>query len=133
MYVYHTDQTGEYGGDRESGPRLKGWMVTGAEGRYEYATIRPASYPGNRFAAHVHVQFWGNGVPPQFANDLLFEDDPLVREAERERSRALGEFGFVRRGELRGGVLRITHNFRLKERGDRFEESVLHGRRACKV
>jgi protocatechuate 3,4-dioxygenase beta subunit len=130
MYVYQTDITGEYGGTRESGPRLRGWLTTDSGGRYEYRTIRPAPYPGGRIPAHIHVQFWGQDVPPQWADDVLFEDDKLVGAADRERSRALGSFAFVLPVDAHGQVVR---NYRLKSDGDRFEDSIMHGRRNCQA
>ena len=51
LYVYQTDATGHYapGPDQTHGRRhgrLRGWMKTDADGRYEFRTIRPAPYPG---------------------------------------------------------------------------------------
>ena len=61
LFVYHTDAKGHYNRWPGSAPRLKGWMKTGPDGRYEYRTIRPGAYPGGRTAAHVHTQMWGAG------------------------------------------------------------------------
>src|SRR5262245_52152153 len=74
MYLYHTDAHGIYNEKRtfQVAPRLQGWLRTDAQGRYEYRTIRPAQYPDANIAAHVHYQFWGPGVPPQNAEELLF-------------------------------------------------------------
>lgn len=83
LYVYQTDATGRYSASGEV-PRLRGWMRTDGEGRYRYRTIRPAAYPGRGFAAHVHTQAWGGGYEPQWNRDLLFADDPLLPDRERE-------------------------------------------------
>ena len=52
LYVYQTDTTGVYstsgaGGDNRN-TRIHGVMRTGPDGRYEFRTIRPASYPGTQ-------------------------------------------------------------------------------------
>lgn len=134
LYVYQTDATGHYAPRGMRAPRIRGWMKTGAEGRYQYRTIRPAPYPERRFAAHIHTQLWGGGYEPQWNTDLLFADDALITARERAESESLGRFGFIR-APVRGadGILRSTHDLRLKSRGDRFEESILHGLEACGV
>lgn len=134
LYVYQTDATGYYAPRGVRAPRIRGWMKTGAEGRYQYRTIRPGAYPERRNAAHIHTQLWGGGYEPQWNTDLLFADDPLITARERAESESLGRFGFIQ-APVRGadGVLRATHNLRLKPRGDRFEDNILHGLEACGV
>jgi protocatechuate 3,4-dioxygenase beta subunit len=134
LYVYQTDATGYYAPRGVRAPRIRGWMKIGAEGRYQYRTIRPAAYPERRFAAHIHTQLWGGGYPPQWNTDLLFADDPLISARERAESESLGRFGFIQ-APVRGadGILRCTHDLRLKSRGDRFEDNILHGLEACGV
>lgn len=127
LYVYQTDATGRYAASGDV-PRLRGWMRTDGEGRYRYRTIRPAAYPGREFAAHVHTQAWGGGYEPQWNRDLLFADDPLLPDRERDASREAGRFAWVCAPE-RGadGVSRCVHNLRLKAHGDRFEANTRHG------
>jgi protocatechuate 3,4-dioxygenase beta subunit len=127
VYVYQTDITGRYQKLPGQPPRLRGWMKTDAEGRYQYRTIRPAPYPGNDIPAHVHTQLWGAGWPAQYNEDLNFADDRFVKEADRRRSSALGSFAFVCAPRLVAGVQHCTHNLRLKPQGDRFEENTRHG------
>lgn len=131
MYLYHTDQRGSYGFRPGVGPRLQAWLRTDETGRYRYTTVRPGVYPSRTEPAHVHYQFWGSGVPAQWAPDLVFDDDPLVSTAVRERSRAAGRFAFVARPEVRDGVMHVRQDFRLKAAGDAFEEVTRHGLRAC--
>ena len=128
LYVYQTDTTGRYSDTPGAPPRLRGWVRTDASGHYEYRTIRPAPYPGGRVPAHVHTQLWGDGAPPQWGTELLFDDDPALPAAERERSKALGRFAFVcapRRDAH--GWLHCRHDLRLKTSGDRIEANSRHG------
>ena len=94
LYVHHTNAEGVYapvpgtpapgatGWARRHG-HLRGWLVTGPDGRYEVRTIRPAPYPDRGLPAHVHV-FVSDGVhPPYYLNDVTFQDDPLVTPAYR--------------------------------------------------
>lgn len=82
VYVYHTDHEGYYrkGTTSSSNPRLKGTMITNAEGKYEYRTIKPASYPNSRNPAHVHYVITGNGREKQYT-ELQFEGDRWLRES----------------------------------------------------
>lgn len=128
LYVYQTDAEGLYSRPLRRTPRLRGWVRTDAAGRYEYRTIRPGSYPSRRAAAHVHVQLWGAGYEPQYSTDLLFADDPLLPDRDRQRSREAGAFAHVcEPGRASGGELFCTHHHRLKTQGDELEESIRHG------
>lgn len=127
LYVYQTDSTGRYNPVPNRPPRLRGWMKTDSQGRYEYRTIRPAPYPEREFAAHVHTQLWGGGWPAQWNEELLFADDRFLKEGDRSRSTALGRFAFVCAPRRVDGIQRCTHNLRLKPKGDTFEENTRHG------
>ena len=128
VYVFHTDSSGYYNRQRGEPPRLRGWMRTDGAGRYAYRTIRPAPYPERRNAAHVHVQLWGEETPPQWGTTLEFADDPLLPAAEREKSAALGRFGFVCSPSRDAqGVEHCRHDLRLKTTGDEFEANSRHG------
>jgi len=61
----------------EGEPRLKGWVKTGADGRFEFLTIQPAPYPRGEVPAHVHIHAWGGGYPRQWFM-LEFAGDPLL-------------------------------------------------------
>lgn len=132
LYVYQTGLDGRYspvGGI----PRLRGYMKTDANGRYSYRTIRPGSYPNTTIAAHIHTQAWGAGYEPQWNRDLNFADDPFVSENQKRDSAAAGRFAWIcdakpdADADGEGGLLRCTHNLRLKPRGDYFESNTRHG------
>src|SRR5262245_35963082 len=108
VFAYHTDATGHYDAP-SSGPhswRLRGWVKTDADGRFEFTTIRPAPYPNRHTAAHVHIVLEGPGVPRQ-SKGLLFEGDPLLTAAERQESTRAGRFGEIRPVETRAGVQHV--------------------------
>ncbi len=134
LYAYQTDVTGRYARPPVTSPRIRGWMRTDEHGRFEFRTIRPGSYPNRQTEAHIHTQLWGPGAPPQWGPDLLFADDPLLPDATRRASEALGRFLFVvtpvRRND---GVFETTLDIRLKNAGDRFESNILHGLEPCGV
>lgn len=103
MYAYHTDATGVYpraseerGNSRRHG-RLRAWLVTDAQGRYQFETIRPAPYPDSTIAAHIHATLTRDGQSERWIEDFLFEDDRLVTDRQRRDSEAEGRFGFVLR------------------------------------
>lgn len=120
LYVYHTDARGLYseqdGSGQEPQPRIKGWVRTDREGRYEFQTTRPGAYPSRRNPAHIHVKAYGAGHPEQWLPDFLFEDDPLVTAETRARYRDLGPFSpimLVTRDA--DGRLRCARDIRLEK------------------
>lgn len=134
VYAYQTDAKGHYARFPDRTPRIKGWVRTDAGGHFELLTIRPGNYPNRSTEAHVHTQLWGPGAPPQWGPDLNFGDDELLRADRKKESEALGKFGFVKipvRGK--DGVYATDWNIRLKERGDVFEDNILHGVEPCGV
>jgi protocatechuate 3,4-dioxygenase beta subunit len=115
VFAYHTDRTGIYD-ERSAGPhswRLKGWSKTDAEGRFEFRTIRPGAYPQNNQAAHVHFTVFAPDGSRYHAGELEFEDDKLVPERQRASSRALGEFGSVRRVRREGATEHVDVALRI--------------------
>jgi protocatechuate 3,4-dioxygenase beta subunit len=116
LYVYQTDATGRYstsGGDNRN-TRLHGSMLTNAEGRYEFASIKPASYPGSRVPAHIHAYVSGPGYPEYWIDEYWFQDDPFVKEDDRQKFASAGPFS---------PILKLTRQ------GD----GVLHGVRDIKI
>lgn len=64
VFAYQTDRGGLYDAPAK-GPhswRLRGWVRTGADGRFTFETIRPGSYPNSNNPPHVHfTAFLANG------------------------------------------------------------------------
>ncbi len=134
LYAYQTDSKGRYIHLPSKSPRIKGWMRTDAEGRFEFLTIRPGPYPNRTEAAHIHFQLWGPDVPAQWNVDLLFEDDTLIKADKRAESASLGKFTFIK-APVKGpdGFFETTLDIRLKPAGDTFEDMILHGVKPCGV
>lgn len=85
IYLYHTDIYGYYGrnGEHRHG-RYRGWLLTDKQGRYEFKTIKPAPYPENRFAAHIHTTLTTKNLKEDWIDNYLFEGDSLISTRERE-------------------------------------------------
>jgi protocatechuate 3,4-dioxygenase beta subunit len=114
VFAYHTDRDGAY--DRPGSPahswRLRGWAQTDADGRFEFATIRPGAYPSRRQAAHVHLIVFTAKVC-YHAGEVLFDDDALLTAADREPSKQAGDFGEVRPVRREGATEHVDINLRL--------------------
>jgi protocatechuate 3,4-dioxygenase beta subunit len=115
IFAYHTDGTGLYAKPGASDPwRLKGWVVTDAQGRFEFTTIRPAAYPGREIPAHVHLTLISKCCGRQSA-EAMFDDDPLATPDYRSRNREV-IFGKIdRRAD---GSQETSYTLRLRARGD---------------
>ncbi|MGH9906852.1 MAG: protocatechuate 3,4-dioxygenase [Pyrinomonadaceae bacterium] len=119
LFVYQTDATGVYsttgdGGDNRN-TRIHGLMRTNAEGRYEFRTIKPGSYPRTRNAAHIHAYVSGPGYPEYWIDEYLFADDPFVTEDVRQRFAGKGSFSPIlslTRGS--DGVLRGVRDIKVE-------------------
>ena len=95
LSVYHTDARGNYSpsvsGDNKT-TRLRGKMTTGGDGRYEFRTIKPASYPNSTVTAHVHAYVVAEGIREYWIDNYVFEGDPFMSEADRQRLSSAGNF-----------------------------------------
>ena len=115
LYVYHTDASGRYTRNPLSRtPRLRGWMKTGPEGHYEFRTIKPGAYPGERIPAHIHATIAAPGQREKWIEDFLFADDPNVSPAAVAKAQGQGSFSNVlklTRGQE--GIWRAVRDIRL--------------------
>ena len=118
IFAYHTDHRGIYAPEGAADPwRLKGWAVTDPQGRFEFHTIRPGSYPAESVPAHIHITLVTKCCGRQ-SSELMFEDDPLVTKAYRERERTIDikQYGKVERAADGSQVTSCT--IRLRTKGD---------------
>lgn len=116
LYIYHTDATGYYNkNDDPFHPRLRGWMRTGADGKYEFRTIKPAPYPHRATPAHIHAHLYGPGYPEYWIDEYWFEGDPFI--TAENRSKLTGRGGFNSIIALKrdaGGILRGVRDIKLE-------------------
>lgn len=90
LFVYQTDATGVYstsgnGGDNRN-TRIHGIVRSGSDGRYEFRTIKPGSYPASRNPAHIHAYISGPGYPEYWIDEYHFSDDPFVTDDMRSKA-----------------------------------------------
>jgi protocatechuate 3,4-dioxygenase beta subunit len=107
LYVYHTDNKGEYSpapGQKEARRHghLRGWVKTDAQGRYKLTTIRPASYPQGRNPQHIHPIIDEPGKGYYYIDEYLFDDDPYLTAQERTRQEARGGAGIIKLTKVNG-------------------------------
>ncbi len=62
-----------------------GRMMTDAEGRYEFVTIRPGAYPWRNHPnawrpAHIHFSLFGRAFTQRLVTQMYFADDPLLNQ-----------------------------------------------------
>ncbi len=120
LLVYQTDATGVYSTRAQDGinrnTRINGAMRTDAQGRYEFRTIKPGSYPGSRNPAHIHAYVSGPGYPEYWIDDFLFADDPFVTEEMKNRLGSKGSFSSVLKLERgQDGILRGARDIRIEK------------------
>jgi len=116
IYFYHTDTEGFYGrgnGEARHG-HFRGWLLTGANGKYEFQTIKAAPYPERKFAAHIHMTLTGKNFKEDSIDSILFEGDRLISTSERETAGKKGGFNPILKLEKGAdGILRGTRDIQL--------------------
>ena len=100
MYVYHTDAKGLYSQspNQRHGQvhgHLRGWVRTGADGKYSITSIRPASYPSRNAPQHIHPIIKEPGTSFYWIDEYLFDDDPLLSDEEKKHQEKRGGSGIV--------------------------------------
>lgn len=110
LYVYHTDKEGLYsategasGWGRRHGYN-RGWIKTGADGRYTFYTIKAGQYPSRNIVAHIHPTILEPDGRYYYLEDYYFEGDNLLGERERSpenpRGGTAGVLHFQEEGDL---------------------------------
>lgn len=101
LYAHQTNAEGAYAGgtpesewSRRHG-RLRGWVKTGSDGRYQFATIKPAPYPTHSEPAHVHLTVLEPGRRPYWIDDVVFAGDYRVDDDYRRSRENRGGSGIV--------------------------------------
>lgn len=103
LYYWQTDASGHYspklGLDQRAlrHGHIRGWVKTGADGRYAIYTIRPAPYPGRNIPAHIHISVKEPSIANEYyIDDWVFDDDPLLTTVERRKLENRGGSGILR-------------------------------------
>ncbi|MGB7201182.1 MAG: hypothetical protein WBD16_02820 [Pyrinomonadaceae bacterium] len=115
IYFYHTDKFGIYGraGQHKHG-RYRGWMLTDANGRYEFTSIRPASYPNSTQSQHVHMTITTLDTREDWIDSILFEGDRFLTQRERDSPGKRGGFNpIVTLRPNKDGILHAVRDIQL--------------------
>ena len=119
LFLYQTDAGGYYHRPKEDvfSPRLRGWLRTGKDGRYEIRTIRPfpevlaPEEPG-----HIHAHVFGPGIAEHFLREFWFEGDPRIKSEDKEKMIKLGAYSsIVRLSKNKNGGLVGRRDIRLRQ------------------
>ena len=103
VYFWQTDSSGYYSPSegldanaRRHG-HIRGWVKTGADGKYAIQTIRPAPYPHRDNPAHIHVSIKEPGIANEYyIDELVFDDDELLTAQRRKQLENRGGSGILR-------------------------------------
>ena len=102
VYIHQTNAAGRYAaGSNESEwsrrhGRLRGWLKTGTDGRFEVRTVKPGQYPDRADPAHIHLTVLEQGKDPYWIDDVVFDGAPGVDEKYRREAEKRGGSGIVR-------------------------------------
>ena len=116
VYVYHTDAKGYYspGTNDNRNPRLRGYMRTDGQGRYEFSTIKPGPYPNNRIPAHIHYVVTAEGYRERVF-EIVFEGDPNLDEnVRREAAKEWTGFSLRQLEKDSRGFWRCTQDIKMR-------------------
>lgn len=120
VYAHHTDTAGLYAGgstetewSRRHG-RLRGWVKTGPDGRYEFVTIKPAPYPTRTQPAHIHLTVLENGRRPYYIDEVAFAGEFGVDARYRRSRENRGSAGIVQLTRAPDGTWLAERNITLE-------------------
>lgn len=118
LFVYQTDATGVYSTSGNNGDnrdtRIHGVVRSGADGRYEFRTIKPGSYPGSRNPAHIHAYVSGPGYPEYWIDEYHFNDDPFVTDDMRAKAGTGNFSSIVKLTKGPDGILRGVRDIKIE-------------------
>ncbi len=121
VHSYHRDNQGyDFGENDEalSTWRLQGWAKTDKNGAFEFQTIRPASDHLGREGAHIHFTTISEKYGSQWAPKIFFDDDPMVTDSQRSKSKKYGKYNWICKVRKTNGVQHIEVNIKLKNKKD---------------
>jgi len=98
LYYWQTDNAGLYSKTKTENTihgHLRGWLQSDANGKYQIFTVRPGSYPNSTIPAHIHFSVKEPNFNEYYIEDLLFENDPFLTDAERKQLEHRGGNGIA--------------------------------------
>ncbi|MEO6950026.1 MAG: hypothetical protein ABI123_10390 [Ginsengibacter sp.] len=104
IYYWQADNNGLYSpspGMNEKAKKhghIRGWIKTDTKGKYTIKTIRPAPYPKQEMAAHIHLSIKEPDIKNEYYTDEInFDDDKLlIRHFKKYPQENRGGSGVVR-------------------------------------
>lgn len=115
IYYWQTDHKGYYSpkaGMNEKAKRhghIRGWVKSDEKGKYAIYTIRPAPYPNENIAAHIHTSIKEPGIDNEYyIDEFVFDDDPLLTGDKRKALEQRGGSGVLRL--LSSGEMKIAEH-----------------------
>ena len=119
LFLYQTDAGGYYHRPKEDvfAPRLRGWLRTGKDGRYEIRTIKPMpEVLAPDEPAHIHAQVFGPGIAEHFLKEFWFDGDPRIKSNEYEKLSKLAVYSpILHLTKDENGVLVGQRNIRIRQ------------------
>ncbi|ULC58172.1 hypothetical protein MBM09_09600 [Flaviramulus sp. BrNp1-15] len=88
LFIHQTDENGNFELKRENKKRYvhhRGWVKTDADGRYTFYTFVPGSYIYGNELKQILPIIKEPGKPEQKIETFVFDDDPLLKDACREK------------------------------------------------
>jgi protocatechuate 3,4-dioxygenase, beta subunit len=117
IYYYHTDDKGLYSSTqqgteaaRKHGDR-RGWVKTYANGHYTIKTSRPAAYPNDNIAQHIHLIIKEPDINNEYYAELYFDDDPLYLNHKKKYGKSDRSGTELLRVLLDGDIQVAEHDF----------------------
>lgn len=84
LYVYQPDENGNYVMKRDDNRKRyvyhRGWIKTGADGRYTFYTFIPGKYYRSKELKQIHRMIKVPGQAEYDITSFFFNDDPLIPE-----------------------------------------------------
>jgi protocatechuate 3,4-dioxygenase beta subunit len=88
LFIHQADENGNFELKRENKKRYvhhRGWIKTDADGRYTFYTFVPGSYIYGNELKQILPIIKEPGKPEQKIETFVFDDDPLLKDACREK------------------------------------------------
>ncbi len=103
LYYWQTDENGDYKNKGDLNKKairhgyIRGWVRSDVDGNYSIYTIKPKAYRDSSQPAHIHLSVKESDIEDEYYIDkLVFNYDPLLTTAEREKAKNRGGSGLLR-------------------------------------